>query len=286
MDPASSIAHLGPRGTFSEAAALLFQSQLNPSPPLMACPSIEATLEAVANGEALWGVVPVENAVEGGVSMTLDMFWILEGLHIHQALILPIHHALISCAQTLSEIETVYSHPQALGQCQTWLRQNLSWATQVATRSTTEGLDQVQDQAKIAVIAPERAIDLYQLPVLACPINDHPWNATRFWVVTQDPKLSQTGSYTSLAFSLPENKPGALLKPLRIFADRHLNMSRIESRPTKKVAGTYVFFIDLEHGEQDHLSVEIIQQLEEITDRLKIFGSYNMTAEYSQAINL
>jgi prephenate dehydratase len=280
MDPADRIAHLGPLGTFSEAAALFFQSQLQTSPSLMACPSIEATLEAVADGDALWGVVPVENAVEGGVSITLDTFWILEGLYIHQALILPIRYALISCAKTLSEIEIVYSHPQALGQCRNWIRQNLPGATQVATRSTTEGLNQVQDQAQVAVIAPERAVALYHLPVLACPTNDHPWNVTRFWVVTRDPKLSQTGSHTSLAFSLPENKPGALLKPLQIFAERQLNMSRIESRPTKKVAGTYVFFIDLENGEQDHLSVEVIQQLEQMTDRLKVFGSYCTTKDY------
>ncbi|MFS8854223.1 prephenate dehydratase [Synechococcus sp. H55.7] len=286
---ASPVAFLGPAGTYTELAALLAcpeQPHLHSqgSHPLVPYPTISACLEAVAAGQQPWAVVPVENSVEGGVSMTLDALWQLEGLSIRQALILPIRHALIGRASQLQHIEQVYSHPQALAQCQAWLRAHLPQATLIPTRSTTEELDRLQ-QPGAAVIASERAATLYQLPVLACPINDHPDNCTRFWVVGRGPlspsdrqdgaPASPGGSHTSLAFSLPHNVPGALLKPLQVFAERGLNMSRIESRPTKKSAGTYVFFVDLENPVgQPYLDAEVIAALEAIAETLKLFGSY------------
>ena len=287
---ASPVAFLGPAGTYTELAALLAcpeQPHLHSqgSHPLVPYPTISACLEAVAAGQQPWAVVPVENSVEGGVSMTLDALWQLEGLGIRQALILPIRHALIGRASQLEHIEQVYSHPQALAQCQAWLRSHLPQATLIPTRSTTEELDRLQQQPGAAVIASERAATLYQLPVLACPINDHPDNCTRFWVVGRAPlspsdrqdgaPASPGGSHTSLAFSLPHNVPGALLKPLQVFAERGLNMSRIESRPTKKSAGTYVFFVDLENPVgQPYLDAEVIAALESIAETLKLFGSY------------
>jgi prephenate dehydratase len=289
----SPVAFLGPAGTYTELAALLAcpeQPHLHSqgSHPLVPYPTISACLEAVAVGQQQWAVVPVENSVEGGVSMTLDALWQLEGLGIRQALILPIRHALIGRASRLEHIEQVYSHPQALAQCQAWLRSHLPQATLIPTRSTTEELDRLQEQPNAAVIASERAATLYQLPVLACPINDHPDNCTRFWVIGRAPlsRLGQQdgalanpaspgGSHTSLAFSLPHNVPGALLKPLQVFAERGLNMSRIESRPTKKSAGTYVFFVDLENPVgQPYLDAEVIAALESIAETLKLFGSY------------
>ena len=273
------VAFLGPAGTYTELAALLAcpeQPHLHSqgSHPLVPYPTISACLEAVAAGEQAWAVVPVENSVEGGVSMTLDALWQLEGLSIRQALILPIRHALISCASRLEQIEQVYSHPQALAQCQAWLRSHLPQATLIPTRSTTEELERLPSQPKAAVVASERAAELYQLPVLACPINDHPDNSTRFWVVGRCGS-SPGGSHTSLAFSLPHNVPGALLKPLQVFAERGLNMSRIESRPTKKSAGTYVFFVDLENPVgQPYLPDEVVAALEALAEILKLFGSY------------
>ncbi len=296
------VAFLGPAGTYTELAALLAcpeQPHLHSqgSHPLVAYPTISTCLEAVAAGQQQWAVVPVENSVEGGVSMTLDALWQLEGLGIQQALILPIRHALIGRAPQLEQIEQVYSHPQALAQCQAWLGSHLPQATLIPTRSTTEELDRVQEQPSAAVIASERAATLYRLPILACPINDHPDNCTRFWVIGRlrsasltrpyqgdgvpvdpaSPTASPGGSHTSLAFSLPQNVPGALLKPLQVFAERGLNMSRIESRPTKKSAGTYVFFVDLENpAGQPYLDAEVITAMESIAETLKLFGSYSV----------
>lgn len=284
LSPSSPIAFLGPVGTYTELAALLacpehphLHSQ--GSHPLVAYPTISACLEAVAAGQQQWAVVPVENSVEGGVSMTLDALWQLEGLSIRQALILPIRHALIGRAPQLAQIEQVYSHPQALAQCQVWLRSHLPQATLIPTRSTTEELERVQTQPTAAVIASERAAALYNLPILACPINDHPDNCTRFWVIGRSQAgadlASPGGSHTSLAFSLPENVPGALLKPLQVFAEQGLNMSRIESRPTKKSAGTYVFFVDLENAPtQPYLSPTVIAAIERIAETFKLLGSY------------
>ncbi|MEN9230298.1 MAG: prephenate dehydratase [Thermostichus sp. DG02_5_bins_236] len=280
----SPIAFLGPVGTYTELAALLacpehphLHSQ--GSHPLVPYPTISACLQAVAAGQQEWAVVPVENSVEGGVSMTLDALWQLEGLQIYQALILPIRHALMGWAKALEQIEQVYSHPQALAQCQVWLGSHLPQATLIPTRSTTEELDRVQTQPTAAVIASERAAALYDLPILACPINDHPDNCTRFWVVGRSQagadSVSPGGSHTSLAFSLPQNVPGALLKPLQVFAEQGLNMSRIESRPTKKSAGTYVFFVDLENAPtQPYLSPQVIAAIEQIAETLKLLGSY------------
>ncbi len=284
MSVPAPVAFLGPAGTYTELAALLacpehphLHSQ--GSHPLVPYPTIRACLEAVAAGEQQWAVVPVENSVEGGVSMTLDALWQLEGLQIRQALILPIRHALLGRAKALAEVRQVYSHPQALAQCQVWLANHVPQATLIPTQSTTEELERVQTQPTAAMIASERAAALYDLPVLACPINDHPDNCTRFWVIGRTQGQADWtfpgGSHTSLAFSLPENVPGALLKPLQVFAQKGLNMSRIESRPTKKSAGTYVFFVDLENApDQPYLSPEVVAALEQIAETLKLFGSY------------
>jgi prephenate dehydratase len=268
------IAYLGPAGTYAEAAATHVASALPTITELQPYTTIAAVLRAVAATEVNLAVVPVENSVEGGVSMTLDTLWQLDDLQVQQALVLPIRHMLITTATHLQAIKVVYSHPQGLAQCQNWLAVHLTQVEQVSTRSTTAELDRIRQDPHAAVISSERAAHLYQVPILMGPINDHPENSTRFWVVGSTP--STVGTYTSLAFSLPENCPGALLRPLQVLAERHLNMSRIESRPTKKSAGTYVFFIDIEHPDMPHLPLEVLQELTQIAERLRLLGSYSL----------
>ncbi len=273
-----SIAHLGPSGTYTEVAALAYGKSLtqNTGEESMLCPcsSISQTLWTVAKGDANLGVVPVENSIEGSVSMTLDTLWQIGSLQIQQALVLPIAHALISQAQNLEQIQVVYSHPQALAQCQGWLEKFLPHVPLIAKNSTTEALQFVKDEANIAAIASLRAAELYQLPVLSHPINDYPDNCTRFWVVSLEP--SGPGKYTSLGFSVPANVPGALAKPLAIFADRGINLSRIESRPSKRSLGDYLFFMDLEADSQDQSLQSALAELKSFTETLKIFGSYTI----------
>ncbi|MBW4657243.1 MAG: prephenate dehydratase [Drouetiella hepatica Uher 2000/2452] len=273
-----SIAHLGPAGTYAESAALAYSTWLEKttgnSSILHSYASIAQAIRAAAQGETQMAVVPVENSIEGSVTVTLDTLWQLDKLHIQQALILPIAHALLSTAPDLGAIEVVYSHPQALAQCQAWLEQYLPAVPLVPTNSTTEALQYLKTNPQAGAISSQRAAQLYELPILAYPINDHPDNCTRFWVLSLEPP--QSGSQTSLAFSLPANTPGALLKPLQIFAQRQINMSRIESRPTKRSLGDYLFFIDLEANLESVMVQSALAELQGCTETIKILGSYDI----------
>lgn len=273
-----SIAHLGPSGTYAEMAAIacaeLLKAKTGETALLCPYPSIIQTLYSVAQQQTQLAVVPVENSIEGGVGVTLDTLWQLDQLQIQQALVLPISHALLSCAPRLAEIQTVYSHPQALAQCQGWLNQHLPNAQLIPANSTTEALQHLEQNSSIAAISSQRAAQLYDLPVLAYPINDHPDNCTRFWVLSHTPR--HTGSHSSLAFSIPANVPGGLVKALQVFAKRNLNLSRIESRPTKRSLGDYLFFVDIEASLDEPPAQAALLELREQTEMLKVFGSYTI----------
>ena len=272
----TSIAHLGPTGSYSELAAAHYARWLktyrNEASTLKSCSTITKAIQAAATGETDTAVVPIENSIGGSVRDTLDMMWELDSLNIQNNLVIPIHHALLSQAADVDAITTVYSHPQALTQCQKWLTANLPNAVQVATSSTTEALPRLSSDATIAAISPLWAAKLYGVPSLAAPINDNPDNASRFWILGRRP--THHGSHTSLAFRLPDNSPGALLKPLQLFATQGINMSRIESRPTKLALGDYRFFIDIEASLDDPNTQAALQLLKNCTKSLKIFGSY------------
>ncbi len=282
-----SIAHLGPPGTYTEQAAIFYIDWLSKSTGdeaiLCPYPSNAQTLRSVAQGQAQLAVVPVENSIEGSVTATLDTMWQLDGLQIQLALELPIAHALISCAATLDDIKTVYSHPQALAQCQRWLEQFLPTVQIIPSNSTTEALVQLEQDPTAAAISSQRAAQLYHLPMLANDINDYPDNRTRFWVVSQgqlsaakEALPSTNATHTSLAFSLPANEPGALVKQLQVFAHLGINLSRIESRPTKRSLGEYLFFIDAEAYAFEPQMQSALAELTAHTEILKIFGSYHV----------
>lgn len=302
-----SIAHLGPVGTNAETAALAYTKWLSAetNSECTLCPysTISQALEASASGDVDCAVVPVENSIEGSVTVTLDTLWRLDMLRIRHALVLPISHALLSNAQGFNEIQKVYSHPQALAQCQLWLGQFIPSAQLIPANSTTEALQYLSDTS-VAVISAPRAAQLYNLPVLAHPINDYPDNYTRFWVLgrgveaagnagksdksdTSDRSSKSTASsipdavpsnctHTSLAFSVPANMPGALVKPLQVFASRGINLSRIESRPTKRSLGEYIFFMDVEADVCSTLVRSALEELKKHTETLKIFGCYTL----------
>jgi prephenate dehydratase len=288
-----SIAHLGPRGTYAEMAALTFAQSLS-APPLTGgsidqllqnispdlgnslapYPSIPRTLQAVAEGATTWAVVPVENSIEGGVSATLDSLWQLPSLFVHRTLILPIRHAYLSFCSAIDQVETIYSHPQALAQCQGWIADHCPEAECIPMNSTTEAAQRISQQPNSAAIASRRAANLYDLPVLAYPINDYPDNCTRFWVVSTSP--SQRGSHTALAFSLPANRPGALVQVLNALADQSINLSRIESRPSKRSLGDYLFFIDLDASLDDANVEKAIATIKPACETFRILGGYDI----------
>lgn len=276
-----SIAHLGPPGTNTETAALAYTQWLQQSQGqdsiLCPYPSIAQTLQAVAKQEADFAVVPVENSTEGSVTITLDTLWQLETLQIQKALVLPITHSLLSHASSLEEIQTVYSHPQALAQCQKVLETYLPHVQLVPTASTVEALrylTQEPNNESNGAIASSRASQLYNLPILMSSLNDYPDNCTRFWVVGLEAATS--GTYLSLGFTTPVNEPGALVRPLAVFAEREINLTRIESRPTKRSLGEYLFFIDIEGNlAQPHVKAAL-ENLPQYTEVLKIFGNYDV----------
>lgn len=272
-----SLAYLGPTGTNSETAALAYSSWLKDNQQqdstLCPYPSIALALQSVAKGAIAQAVVPIENSIEGSVTVVLDALWHMDNLQVHQELTIPISHGLLSYATSLEGIEAVYSHPQALAQCQKWLESFLPQAQLIPTKSTTEGIKLLADDLTAAAVSAPRAAEIYQVPLLKPDIKDSPDNCTRFWIISSDE--SNLGSHFSLGFSLPQNAPGALVKALEIFARRDINLSKIESRPSKRSLGEYVFFIDLEGNSQDPNIKEALTELSSCTEVLKIFGNYS-----------
>ena len=276
----TTIAYLGPAGTYSEMAALRYLQLCHPdleqdNSRMCPYPTIPQAINAAEQGHVDIAVVPVENSIQGGVTMTLDSLWQSESLQIQLAIVLPIAHALITRAKNLEDIKVVYSHPQGLAQCQQWLDRYLPTVQQIATDSTTDGLHIVAEDSSLAAIASQRAAEIYNLPILKYPINDQPDNCTRFLVLGRTAPTTK-GTHSSLAFSLKRNMPGALVKPLLVFADRQINMSRIESRPTKRSLGEYIFFIDIEASVDAPNFTEALQELQAVTENLKILGSYSI----------
>jgi prephenate dehydratase len=276
----TSIAYLGPTGTYAELAALSYcQLHHLSDSPLCSYPTIPQALQAVATQEVDLAIVPVENSTQGSVTMTLDSLWQWDQLQIQEALVLPVQHALISHAPSLEQIQAVYSHPQSLAQCQQWLEQFLPHTQLIPVNSNTEKMQDISQNSHLAAIASPRAARVYDLPILRFPINDFPDNCTRFWVLSLTTNLTHSSNqdqscHTSLAFSTKSNEPGSLFNPLSVFAKRHINLTRIESRPSKRSHNPYIFFIDVEASINE--VTEAIAELREFTETLKIFGSYEI----------
>jgi prephenate dehydratase len=273
-----TIGHLGPTGTYAEAAAIAYARTvgIDGDYHLQPYANIAQTIKAVAGREVDLAIVPVENSIEGSVAMTLDTIWQLATIQIQQALVLPISHALITVAKDLSQIGTVYSHPQSLGQCQEWLEKFLPQSARIPMNSNTEALQNLDSEPRSAGIASVRAAELYNLPVLAHPINDRPDNQTKFWVISL--KRSPGGSHTSVAFSLQENAPGGLMTALGFFANRRLNLSHVESRPSKRSLGDYVFFIDIEADANTPAMRSAVADLTAYAEKIANFGSYELVS--------
>jgi prephenate dehydratase len=288
------VAFLGPSGTYGEQAARRF-ARLEAWEPvdLVPCPTIRAVVEGLAVGDCEAAVVPVENSVEGGVTAALDALWTHRDLAITRALVLPIRHALLG-EGPLEGVSEVLSHPQALAQCSQWLADHCPRALQLPTASTAEAARMVRGSRFRAAIASQEAAREQQLPVLAYPVNDIAGNCTRFLLLQRGAR-ADGGPIASLAFSLHANRPGALLEALACFARFGLNMSRIESRPSKREMGEYLFFVDLELAPAELSSPaapegrdrgdgvdpaqlqQVLQDLEPLCEHLALFGSYPIT---------
>jgi len=263
------IGYLGPEGTYSHAAVLKHFGKFTETLPQI---TIDDVFRSVEKGDANYGVVPVENSIEGVVTHTLDKF-LDTPLSISGEVHLRIRHQLLSRATRLEDVRTVFAHSQSLAQCRSWLLANLPTAKLEAVTSNAEAAKRVREHDHAAAIASSYAGELYQLDVLAADIEDNPRNTTRFLVIgKQSPPAS--GSDKSSLIVASHNRPGALHRLLAPFAEHGISMNRIESRPSRQALWEYVFFIDIEGHQLDSEIHDALAQLESEAAFLKILGSY------------
>ena len=265
-----SVAYLGPEGTFSEMAMVRhFGSSVEGVP----CASIDEVFRACEAGGVQFAVVPVENSTEGAIGRTMDLL-VSTPLTICGEVVLRVRQSLMAKNEaTPGTFARVYSHPQSLGQCASWLVQNMPKAERVPVASNADAAVRVVNEPDACAIGPELAAQRYGLKVLAAGIEDDARNMTRFLVIGGKGCGSTGRDRTSLVMSAP-NKPGAVLDLISPFARNGVSMTRIESRPARTGQWEYLFFIDIEGHQDDALVKQSLDEVRQKAPFLKIFGSY------------
>lgn len=265
-------AFLGPSGTFTEEALLSLEI---PGLDAQPCASIEEVFAAVERRDAEAGIVPIENSVEGSVNATLDALAFDSTLTIHREVVLDIHHALIAePGVSLEDIEVIASHPHATAQCRGWLAENLPGRTIAAANSTAEAVQRAVAEPGVAAVGTRLAAEIHGGRILAAAIEDYVDNKTRFVVVGRQIAERTEDDKTTLALFLHRDRPGALLMILSEFAYGNINLTKIQSRPTKRALGEYMFFVDLQ-GHMDDPEVALALDCLRLKLReVKVLGSY------------
>ena len=230
-------------------------------------------MESVANGECEYGVVPIENSIEGPVGITLDSLAHKFDLKIYNEMVITINQNLIVNPGTkMEEIEDVYSHSQAIAQCSEFISENkIQPHYAVSTANAAKSI--VGDKTK-AAIGNAKAAEIYDLEILKPNIQDTDNNETRFVVLSKEDHEITGDDKTSIIFSIYEDKPGALYDVLGIFQKNNINLTKIESRPSRKGLGKYLFFVDYVGHRKDDVFESIIKEIDENTYFLKVLGSY------------
>jgi prephenate dehydratase len=266
------IAYLGPPGTFTEEAVRIYDEKGEFVP----FPSISAVTAAVETGMAEEGIVPIENSIEGSVTDTLDLLIHESKLLIRHELVLPIKHLLLTKPDTQpDEIKVIFSHPQALGQCRRFIERCFPKIEIVAALSTAAAVEEMMsDPAPSAAIGTRRAAILYEAIILASNIQDQSPNLTRFVILASTDHPRTGCDKTSLCFSFSDDRPGLLYEVLKEFAEHNINLTKVESRPSKESLGRYIFLVDLEGHREDTLIAEVMARTKSHTSLFKVFGSY------------
>lgn len=263
------IVYLGPEGTFSFFAGVEY---LGHSADFQPCHHLKDVFQAVAVRDAELGVIPLENSLQGSAGQCLDLFLDYD-VYIQAELFCKISHALLSAEESLSDIATVFSHPQALGQCANWLQVHLPNAQVVPAESTAAAARKVAESKGYAAIGHEKLGEMLGLNVLSRKIEDLPDNWTRFMVIGSSAPSGGNQDKTSLLFTLPD-KSGALVQVLTLLAKEGINMKKLESRPLRSGKWQYVFFADVECDLSSTVYGELKRKLKESCDNLRILGSY------------
>lgn len=274
------VAFQGEPGAYSENAVISF---FGPSSRPVPCRRFSDVFRNVETNETDYGVVPIENSTEGSVNQVYDLFLNYD-LKVCGEIILRIAHCLITNPETeLPEINVIYSHPQALAQCRGFLEK--LGREMISTYDTAGSVKMIREQKLLdsGAIAGERAAEIYGMKIVAHNISDNPHNYTRFFVLSKTDAPPSNNDKTSIIFSA-KHLPGALFQILGEFAERDINLTKIESRPTKRQPWEYNFYLDFEGHRRDKLSAKAIDGLRMKSIFLKVLGSYPKAKETSYKI--
>ncbi|TGM99901.1 prephenate dehydratase [Leptospira dzoumogneensis] len=264
------IGYLGPEGSFSHQAV---RARFGTSVEATEFPSIPEVFRAVETDKADYGVVPVENSSEGLVNSTLDQF-LVSDLNIYSEIYLKIHLNLLGFEHDLSKIKTLYGIKIANSQCRNWIAANLPHVEVSETPSTSRAASIVAEKKEAcAAVASSIAAEIYGLDLVRESIEDMSDNTTRFLIIGKNQCPPTGNDKTSVVFSIPD-KPGSLYKVLKPIFDKGINMTKVESRPTRRTSWEYNFFIDFLGHKKDPLIEEVLNTLKENTIYLRILGSY------------
>lgn len=268
LEKGLTIAYFGPAATWTHQAAIQkFGASVTYAPE----PTISDVFSAVSRSRADYGVVPIENSTEGAVNHTLDMFTDSE-VKICAQILLPIEHNLLAKIPR-EKIERIYSHPQSFAQCRQWLRTNFPKAELIEVSSNARAAEMAVSESNAAAVAPRLAAEVYHLDILESGIQDSAHNTTRFLVIGRHSCQATGNDKTSIMFSL-QDKPGSLFEAIAPFKELRLNMSKIESRPSKRKAWEYFFFVDVDGHADDPNVIAALDELQKHCTFVKILGSY------------
>jgi chorismate mutase/prephenate dehydratase len=269
------ISYFGPEGTFTHLAAI---KRFGSSRMLMPVKTIGEVFNSVSKGLSEYGVVPVENTIEGMVNATFDMF-VNSDVTIIGEEVMPISHFLLSKEDDVKNIKKIYSHPQTFGQCRKFLDDNFKDAELIESFSNADACIKASEDNRAGAIASEVAGRIYGLRVLISHVEDFSNNFTRFLIISNGEKTHKTGKdKTSILFSI-KNSVGALFKILKPFYENEINITKIESRPSKKFNWDYLFFIDVACHESDEKLKKALKSIGKYTIFIKILGSYESAAK-------
>lgn len=276
----SRLGFLGPQGSFTEVAAREYEHQVGEFIPYN---DIKSLILGVVKDEIDRAVVPIENSIQGGVTLTLDLLAEFD-LNIVGEVVLIIEQSLVAKKKMdLAEVRHVISHPQALAQCRSFLEENLSNYETHISNSTSEAIQQLTalDESWVA-IGNSRAVDHYDLEILAEGIQDNSENFTRFVILSKDEAIRSQNAKTSIICSVAEDHPGFLYDILHEFAIRGINLTKIESRPAKRMLGEYIFFIDFEGHYLDKRVKSALELVSYKSPWYKLLGSYEKAVDTIQ----
>ncbi len=270
------IGYLGPEGSFTHQALSVYLEKVKKKEEILSFQTISQVIDSVNSGKVQMGIVPVENSIEGSVGETLDqLIRASQKVTINHEVVIPIEHCLITRIKNLNDVKKVIAHTQALSQCQNYLKRFLPDAELEPTTSNSLAVKIVSESNNgFAAIGPKMAAEIYKVPVFEAGINDEKENFTRFVLIGTETMPPSGKDKTTIAFGVPYDKPGTLVGVLNSFAAEKVNLSRIESRPSRKALGEYIFYVDLEAHREDQALKRALSEVAHEFSFYRWLGSY------------